>query len=66
MDSKDSAIDLRTKRYNVPDNVGIIRRFMHQIVLPKLPAIQGPNTEQYHQETVQDVPGVELPASLRP
>src|SRR5215468_5603196 len=53
---KGGAIDLRTDRHNMPDHVGVVRRFMRLIVLPEVPAIWGTYPEQQHQQTVQGIP----------
>jgi hypothetical protein len=53
---KDGAIDLGTDRYNMPDHVGVVRRFMYLIVPPEVPAIWGAHPEQHYQQTVQGIP----------
>ena len=64
VDGQDRAIDLRTQRDDITNDVGIVCRFMRLIVLPELPAIGDTNTQQDDTEAIEHIPGLEQPTSL--
>src|SRR5262249_51418488 len=63
VDGQNRAIDLRTQRDEITDDVGIVCRFMCLVVLPQVPAIGDTDTEQDDTKAIEYMPGPEQPTS---